>query len=321
MTAKGISIMTYTITSEYDGHSVLDYLKKQLHLSRAAITALKKKEHGIMLGDVRVTVRAVLHTGNILDIDLLDGSDDRNEDIEPVNIPISVLFENDDLIIVNKPSGMPTHPSRGHQGDTLANALSYYFMKKNTPFVFRAVNRLDRDTSGCVLIAKNKNAAWQLSRLLMSGKIEKTYLAVVCGEISNSGTVEANIKRRAESIIERVVCDNNEGQYAKTIYSPIRVCGEPPVTLLSVTPVTGRTHQIRVHLSHIGHPICGDTLYGDNSGDSRIARQALHCSSLSFPLPSTDSIIKVTAPLFNDMSSLITSADIEDQPSYEVSNE
>ncbi len=304
MTLPRCDIMTVKIPMSSDGKRLLDFLRKELKLSRAAVTALKNRENGIMLEGRHVTVREILREGEILTLAIEDRPENENPDIKPVCIPLSILYEDSDVIVVNKPSGMPTHPSHNHQNDTLANALVYYFKKNGVPFVFRAVNRLDRDTSGCVLVAKNKQAAFRLSKAFSSREIQKKYLAVVSGKLDKGGVIETNIKRREESMVERTVCDKTEGQTAKTIFSPICFLGDPPVTLLSVTPVTGRTHQIRVHLSYIGYPILGDTLYGDPTGDSRISRQALHCSSLTFPTADGADSITVTAPLFEDMAAI-----------------
>lgn len=295
--------MIYHITEASSEKKLLDYLRKTLGLSRAEITALKKKENGILLNGSHVTVRAVLHTGDTLSLDQKDRTEDENENILPRELPLSVLYEDEELIAVNKPFGMPTHPSHGHFDDTLANAIAFYFKEKGIPFVFRAVNRLDRDTSGIVLIAKTRAAAYQLSRQLTEGSVIKRYLAVTDGILDKSGCVIANIKRAQESIITRVVCPEKEGQYAETRYTPI-AWGENR-TVLEVSPKTGRTHQIRVHLSHIGHPICGDTLYGRPEGSDQIARQALHCFSLTFRLPSSGREITVSAPLHPDMQTLV----------------
>ncbi len=292
--------MTYTIEAEHHGWTLLPYLRRVLALSRAEVTSLKQKERGILLNGERVTVRAVLREGDVLFLDRADGAS--GESVLPRPIPLEILYEDDDLIAVNKPAGMPTHPSHGHQEDTLANGLAYLFEGRGVPFVFRAVNRLDRDTSGVVLVAKNRGAAFALSRQLTEGTVEKRYLAVVIGAVSEGGTVAQNIRRREESKMERAVCPPHEGQYAKTDYAPL--ASRNGLSLLSVAPETGRTHQIRVHLASLGHPICGDTLYGDPVGSPLIGRQALHARSLSFLRPSDGERITVTAPLHEDLASL-----------------
>lgn len=290
--------MEIVITEAENGKCLGDYLKKDLGMSRAELSHLKSLDTGIMINGVRVTVRAVLAAGDVLFLDRDDAA--AGENVMPGEIPLDIIYEDGDIIALNKPAGMPTHPSHGHYYDTLANGLAFYFAKKSIPFVFRAVNRLDRDTSGIVLVAKNRASAYRISSEMSRGGIKKTYIAAAVGAVYQSGTVIANIKRRYESIIERTVCPENEGQYAETRYAPLYTDGK--VTLLEVRPVTGRTHQIRVHMAYIGHPLCGDTLYGEES--ELIGRQALHCSRLEFTHPTTGERITLSAPLKGDMERL-----------------
>ena len=290
--------MEIVINEAESGKCLRDYLKKDLRMSRAELSHLKSLDTGIMINGVRVTVRAVLAAGDVLVLDRDDAA--AGENVMPGDIPLEIIYEDGDIIALNKPAGMPTHPSHGHYYDTLANGLAFYFAKKSIPFVFRAVNRLDRDTSGIVLVAKNRASAYRISSEMSRGGIKKTYIAAAVGAVYQSGTVIANIKRRYESIIERTVCPENEGQYAETRYAPLYTDGK--VTLLEVRPVTGRTHQIRVHMAYIGHPLCGDTLYGEES--ELIGRQALHCSRLEFTHPTTGERIILSAPLKGDMERL-----------------
>ena len=144
--------MEIVITEAENGKCLRDYLKKNLGMSRAELSHLKSLDTGIMINGVRVTVRAVLAAGDVLFLDRDDAA--AGENVMPGDIPLDIIYEDDDIIALNKPAGMPTHPSHGHYYDTLANGLAFYFAKKSIPFVFRAVNRLDRDTSGIVLVAK-----------------------------------------------------------------------------------------------------------------------------------------------------------------------
>ncbi len=290
--------MITVISSEYDGMILREYLRNVQRLSRAELTELKKRDSGIMLNGARVTVRAVLKEGDVLALSRDDIAS--SEGVKPVDLPLDILYEDDDVIALNKPPFMPTHPSHEHQSDTLANALAYYFDKKGIPFVFRAVNRLDRDTSGVVLVAKNKNSAFVLARQIAEFKVTKKYIAIAVGEIPNDGKIEGNIRRVEDGKMRRGVFP--DGQYALTEYEVLGV--KNGLSALLVTPKTGRTHQIRVHFSHIGHPLVGDTLYGDENGSALISRQALHAYSLTFSLPSNNEIITVTAPLPTDMASI-----------------
>lgn len=292
--------MNYTIKEEYNDKYVLDYCQKELNMSRSEISALKKKPDGIVLNGCRVTVRAVLKKNDCLSLKREDSTEEENRNIVPTYIPIDIIYEDSDIIAVNKPYGMPTHPSRLHFDDTLANALAYYFKAQDIPFVFRAVNRLDRDTSGVVIVAKNKASAYFLSSEMANGGFQKKYTAIVSGHITKPGVIIKNIKRKNESIIERTVCDPEEGQYCETQYEPIASDGK--LTVLSVWPKTGRTHQIRVHLSSCGYAICGDSLYNGNT--EIIKRQALHCSSITFKHPQSKKSITVVAELHNDIKNL-----------------
>ena len=281
----------------FDGKTVLDYIR-QNGISRAELIRLKKRDDGIMLNGERVTVRALLREGDLLRLTRGDTDEDVNSLIEPAELNIGVVFENDDIIALNKPAGMPTHPSRNHLSGTLANGAASIFEKRGVPFVFRACNRLDRDTSGIVLVAKNKGAAKTVADLIASGKVRKKYICFAEGTVTGKITVSANIKRAQPSIIERCVCGPDEGQPAVTVAEPL-ICGGG-MTECAVMPLTGRTHQIRVHLSSAGHPVVGDTLYGRES--PYISRQALHCAEMSFPYCGEK--ITVCAPLPEDMQRL-----------------
>ncbi len=296
--------MRAIIKNEYDGKPLLSYLRGELRLSGRLLTRLKFADNGIVLNGERVTVRKILHEGDILE--LADGDITSSEAVEPRELPVCVLFENDDAIVLSKPPHMPTHPSHNHRDDTLANALAYKY--RDIPFVFRPINRLDRDTSGVVLVAKNQRAASFFADAMQNGKFEKTYLAVVRGELSSSGKIEAPIRRAKKSIILRTVCGEKDdgAQSALTEYEVI-AC-ENGASLLRVIPKTGRTHQIRVHLASIGTPIVGDDLYGEAS--ELIDRQALHAHALSFPLPSGERTT-VNAPLPKDMTSLCKKLKLE----------
>ena len=294
--------MDFIINNVHDGLCVREYLNNVLGVSRSELTELKKKELGIVLNGVRVTVRAVLHSGDVLSLQREDNND--SQSINAVNIPLDILYEDDDIIALNKQYGMPTHPSHDHQHDTLANGLAFYYKDKGIPFVFRAVNRLDRDTSGIVLVAKNKSSAFILSKDMTEHRFEKKYIAITVGEADICGMICKDIRRIEESKIKREVCPSGIGQHALTEYETLEA--QNGTSVLSVTPKTGRTHQIRVHLSSIGYPILGDTLYGEENGSSLINRQALHAYSLSFTHPTNKKIMRITAPLPDDMGNLLS---------------
>lgn len=285
-----------------DSGTVKDFLVKKLHLSSKLITHLKSLDDGILLNGVRVTVRAVMQKGDVLTLKLRDEAE--SDSLLPVDLHFDILYEDEDILAVSKPAGMPTHPSLNHYDDTLANAVAFYYKKKGEPFVFRAANRLDGDTSGVLLIAKNRCAAANLSLALKNGEVKKTYLALLSAiPEKKSDRITSYIRRKEGSVLLREATETKEGaDLAVTDYTVIGT-GEG-VALVRVSLLTGRTHQIRVHMQSIGCSLLGDYLYGD---ESTFPRQALHAFSLSFPHPMKKERITVTAPLPEDMSEYIKS--------------
>lgn len=292
--------MKLKITDELDGVAVREILKDKIKFSNATITFLKSRDRGIVLNGERVTVRKTVKTGDILELEYTDDKSlAEKSEIVPTELPLDILYEDDDIILVNKPPYMPTHPSQNHYTDTLANALRFYFDSKDIPFIFRAVNRLDNSTSGIVLIAKNRFSAGKLSQSMLKHKISKSYLAILNGTPEElCGEICAPIKREQESIIKRVVSD--DGVYALTKYRTL-LAGDM-FSFVEASPITGRTHQLRVHFSHIGHPICGDTLYGYPS--HFIARQALHAYKITFEHPTSGELLTIKAAPPADMLGL-----------------
>lgn len=294
-----------TINEKYDQKCVLTYLTYELGLSRRSISRLKKLDDGIILNGKRVTVRAILSIGDRLSLAVEDKESPDN--ILPSDIPIEIIYEDEDLIALNKPQHMPTHPSHGHYTDTLANALAYYYKQRSVPFVFRAITRLDRDTSGIVLVAKTKDAAYKLSSDIACGKICKCYLAIVSGLPSPSeGKISAYIRRAEKSIIKREASSErvDGSAYSETLYET--VASRDGIAFIAASPITGRTHQLRLHFAHIGCPMLGDDMYGVRS--DLIDRQALHAYMLTFTHPTSGNEITLKAPLPKDMLSFIDDA-------------
>lgn len=293
----GLSMKT-VIDKERNGKTVLEILKKELRLSSKMITMLKKREDGITVDGEHVTVRRILREGEVLSLSAEDREE--NENLIPAEIPLDIIFEDDDIILINKPPMMPTHPSHGHFDDTLANGVCFHMLqKRGEPFVFRSVNRLDRNTSGLVLIAKNRLSASKLYSAMQKGQIEKKYIALLSGRLpDSSGTIDTFIRRKKASIITREICgDLPDAARAITNFEVLSSDGI--ITAVKACPITGRTHQLRLHFAHLGAPILGDDLYGSLSEE--IERQALHAFYLSFPHPSTEEIMIFTAPLPKDM--------------------
>lgn len=294
--------MQITIQREYDGMMLRQFLRTEMHLSSKMLKHIKFREDGILLNGERVTVRKTLHAGDLLELALEDDSAD--EHIEAINLPLEILYEDTDLVVPAKPADMPTHPSHDHHTDTVANALAYRYRAQGVPFVFRPINRLDRNTSGLLLIARNRVCAGTMSRDMREGKIQKTYIAVLDGVLeSDVGRIDACLHRTEKSIIVREVCPQDAPD-ADTALTEYRVLarGERH-TLVEARPITGRTHQLRVHFAHLGHPITGDDLYG--SPDVRIGRHALHAHTLSFLHPVSRERVICRAPLPRDMADLI----------------
>ena len=285
--------MRFIIPPEYEGRLLREFLRQLPGLSGGILTELKKTDNGITVNGEHKTVRYVLRAGDEVCLTL---DETQKTDVEPVDIPIEIIYEDDDMIAVNKPSGMPTHTSHNHHYDTLSNALAFYFKDKN--FVFRAVNRLDNPTSGVVLVAKNRPAAYCLADQFYKKETEKTYFAVCHGiPAQKSGIINKNIRREAESVIIRTVCGEDEGRVCITEYECVKT-GEyngEPICYMKLVPRTGRTHQLRLHLSYIGLPILCDGLYGDGF-DAGLHRLALHAASLKIKRLSDGRFITVTAP-------------------------
>ncbi|MBQ9341721.1 MAG: RluA family pseudouridine synthase [Lachnospiraceae bacterium] len=218
-------------------------------------------------------------------------------DFIPSNIPLDILYEDEDLIIINKDNDMPIHPSIKHREGTLANALTYYFKDEDSPFVYRCLNRLDKNTTGITIIAKNPLSSAILSRQMKADNIHRIYYAVVRGIIDKKGIIDAPIARTSDSIIIREV-NFQTGQNAITEYEPIESAGGN--TLVKCRLKTGRTHQIRVHMAYIDHPLVGDFLYGKEDNTDINGRQLLHAGEIDFTHPITDVPMHITAPLPTD---------------------
>ena len=300
--------MKIQITKAEDGRILRSFLRETLALSAHTVKALKGKENGILLNGVRVTVRAVLHEGDVLSLATEDTQS--NENLVPRDLPLTLLYEDEEIAVCAKTGDMPTHPSHGHYDDTLANALAYRYGDR--PYVFRAITRLDRETSGIVLTAQNAVAAERLSAAMREGKIEKSYLAIVSGTPPERGVIDLPIRRCEGSVILREV--HPDGAPARTRFRRLSMKGE--VCLLAVFPQTGRTHQIRLHLSAAGFPILGDCLYGRMCDSA--ARTMLHAVRLAFPHPADGHPLTFLAPLPDDFSLCLCAHGLSLSPSADL---
>lgn len=290
-------IFKYTIPTEYEGHTLLSFLKDKRYSSQI-ITHLKRTENGILLNSEWGRVRDILHAGDELTIQLVE--QEASENIVPTNLPLDIVYEDEDILVINKAANTPIHPSQGNYDNTLANAVAYYYEQKDEPFTYRCINRLDRDTTGLLIISKHMYSASLLSDMVAKREIHREYLAIATGEIPEKGTITAPIARVDGSTIERCV-NEEQGDYACTHYK--RIAYKNGYSLVSLKLETGRTHQIRVHMKHIGHPLPGDFLY--NPDYSVIERQALHSHKLTLRHPISGELLEFVADLPEDMKKII----------------
>ena len=286
--------ITYHIDAQADGLRTEQFLRR-LGYSYQNLTQLKKMPESILINGVWSYLRTPVHTDDTLIVHIRENESSPN--IPPVDLPLCIVYEDEDIIVVNKPAGMPVHPSLNNYRNSLANALMYYYQQQGKPFIFRCTNRLDRDTSGLTVIAKHMVSSSILSSMTARHDIKREYLAVVRGSVAPaSGTIDAPIGRVGSSLIERKI-DFEHGERAVTHY---RVVEEKNgYSLVSLVLETGRTHQIRVHMKYLGFPLVGDYLY--NPDMEYIRRQALHSHSLSFRHPITGEDLKFTAELPEDI--------------------
>lgn len=299
-------IFTYDIHTEQP-ITILDYLKS-LRYSQGLIAHLKRTPNGIQKNQNWAYVRDTLISGDRLTITLEEQA--TSETIVPTDLPLTIIYEDEDLMIVDKPANMPIHPSQGNYDNTLANAVAWHYQKENRPFVYRCINRLDRDTTGLLILAKNAYSAALLSHMVGNREIHRTYLAIATGRTQASGIITAPIGRVDGSTIEREV-NSEHGEYACTHYQTLAhtTIAENEYSLVSLQLETGRTHQIRVHMKHIGHPLPGDFLYCPDY--SIINRQALHSHKLAFLHPITKEQLVFTSPLPEDMGKIFTNCSYE----------
>lgn len=272
----------FIVAEDDDGMTLRGFLRRKCCLSARSMTVIKYNGGSITCGDKELRSRDILHKDDKVIVQLPE----EKCGIVPIEGAMDILYEDDYLLIVNKPPYMPVHPTKVHQLDTLANLVSFHQLSRGESYTFRALNRLDKDTSGCVVIAKDR-----IVYALVFPTIRKEYIAVCEGVLTGNGKIDAPLAAAPDSHIRR--CVNDDGATAVTHYEPIRV--KNGHTLCKLRLETGRTHQIRCHMSYIGHPLAGDDMYGGSR--DHIKRQALHCQSVSFYHPVKDEMISLTTPM------------------------
>ncbi|OPJ59079.1 RluA family pseudouridine synthase [Clostridium chromiireducens] len=296
-----MSILEKQVDNIEKGTKIREYLKVELGLSTRLIRSASLDKRIFVNGEV-VKMNRVLNLGEVIKIDL---AKDESQDIAPEKMDIDIVYEDEDILVVNKKPFMVVHPTKSYQSGTLANGVIYYFMESGQNCIVRLVSRLDMNTSGLIIIAKNQFSHGMLSKEMSENKVEKKYLALIHGIMKEKqGTIDLPIYKPEgiENGIRRVI--DERGQRSITHYKVVEEYDES--SLVECKLETGRTHQIRVHLSHLGHPIYGDTLYGygDEEGDL-IKRQALHAYGLDFKSPRSGEVLSLRANLPDDMNELI----------------
>ena len=287
------NVIKYTI--QENDKKVKAILRENLNFSQRLSKKLELADKIFLNGNI-VKLNKNVSMGDILSVEFHEEEDE----YEAVDIPIDILYEDSDLIVVNKPPHIVVHPTKSHQGNTIANGVAYYFKQNNIQKKVRLVNRLDMNTSGIVIIAKNPYTHNEISNQMKANTVEKYYYAIAEGTVENDhGTINEPITRLNQEDIIRIV--HPTGKECVTHYEVEKRFNN--MTLLKLKLETGRTHQIRVHLKHLGHPVLGDTLYGHQS--DLIDRQALHCYQMIFKKPWTGETINIQCPLPKDMADLI----------------
>lgn len=290
-----MSTLEKSVDKIFEGRKIREYLKEEMGLSSRLISgaAIDKR---ILVNNNPVRMNYVLKENDKIVINL---NKKESQNIEPEKIDIDIVYEDSEIIVVNKRPNMVVHPTKRYQSGTLANALLYYFKETNQDCIVRLVSRLDMDTSGLIIIAKNQYAHMELSKNMQDNEIEKRYLTLVHGHMEEvEGTIDKPIYRpEVEGNLKRVIDDR--GQRSITHYKVIERLEN--ADLVECLLETGRTHQIRVHLSSLGHPIYGDTLYGYEEDSELISRQALHAYGLNFKSPKSKKYLELRAELPTDI--------------------
>jgi len=304
--------LQYVVPPEEDGFILKTILQKRLGVSRKLLSRVKLTEQGIMVNGERKYISVHVQAGDLVEVRM---EREESDDIMPQELPLEFLYEDQDLLIVNKQAGMIVHPTHGHYINTVANGVVHYWQSKGESFRFRPIHRLDQETSGVLAIAKNAYVHQQISEQMIAHTIHKEYMALVFGNVeADKGTIEGPIDRDPETPHMRIVTPT--GYHAVTHYEVEARFGQ--ITLVRIQLETGRTHQIRVHMKHIGHPLVGDKMYQlsqyqelADQIDQTISRQALHAYKLGFTHPGTREWIEFAAELPADMNLVINQLRIE----------
>ena len=285
----------YIIDEDSAGLRVEQFLRRKRY-SGQNLSEIKRMPKSILVNGVHYYMRQELSTGDHLQVRICETQN--SEKIPPTKLALDIIYEDEDLLVLNKPAGMPIHPSLNNYTNSMANALAYYFQSQGKPFIFRCCNRLDRDTSGLTIVSKHLVSGSILSDMTKYREVHREYLAIARGSVTPSeGTIQAPLGRKDGTIIERTV-DWEHGEDAVTHYKVVKEANGH--SLVSLRLETGRTHQIRIHMKYLGYPLIGDYLY--NPDMEYLTRQALHSHHMEFTHPITGEHMSFTAPLPEDMA-------------------
>ena len=285
----------YIIDEDSAGLRVEQFLRRKRY-SGQNLSEIKRMPKSILVNGVHYYMRQELSKGDHLQVRICETQN--SEKIPPTKLPLDIIYEDEDLLVLNKPAGMPIHPSLNNYTNSMANALAYYFQSQGKPFIFRCCNRLDRDTSGLTIVSKHLVSGSILSDMTKYREVHREYLAIARGSVTPSeGTIQAPLGRKEGTIIERTV-DWEHGEDAVTHYKVVKEANGH--SLVSLRLETGRTHQIRMHMKYLGYPLIGDYLY--NPDMEYMTRQALHSHHMEFTHPITGEHMSFTAPLPEDMA-------------------
>ena len=285
----------YIIDEDSAGLRVEQFLRRKRY-SGQNLSEIKRMPKSILVNGVHYYMRQELSKGDHLQVRICETQN--SEKIPPTKLPLDIIYEDEDLLVLNKPAGMPIHPSLNNYTNSMANALAYYFQSQGKPFIFRCCNRLDRDTSGLTIVSKHLVSGSILSDMTKYREVHREYLAIARGSVTPSeGTIHAPLGRKEGTIIERTV-DWEHGEDAVTHYKVVKEANGH--SLVSLRLETGRTHQIRIHMKYLGYPLIGDYLY--NPDMEYMTRQALHSHHMEFTHPITGEHMSFTAPLPEDMA-------------------
>lgn len=285
----------YIVDEDSAGLRVEQFLRRKRY-SGQNLSEIKRMPKSILVNGVHYYMRQELSKGDHLQVRICETKN--SEKIPPTNLPLNIIYEDEDLLVLNKPAGMPIHPSLNNYTNSMANALAYYFQSQGKPFIFRCCNRLDRDTSGLTIVSKHLVSGSILSDMTKYREVHREYLAIARGSVTPSeGTIQAPLGRKEGTIIERTV-DWEHGEDAVTHYKVVKEANGH--SLVSLRLETGRTHQIRIHMKYLGYPLIGDYLY--NPDMEYMTRQALHSHHMEFTHPITGEHMSFTAPLPEDMA-------------------